>query len=560
MKRGLPLLLLFLGLARCLAQEQPAGRAMTFDLGVTFTLPAGWLVLQEPSAVPTASAGWKEPVLLFYARPDEPSFMPGPKTLNDAWVSVSKLAVADARPGAGDLAETAGLKEGLTQEGYRISESEVFAQNEGDVRSSCARFYCYSETGPPIIVEATRWQANGEVIAVQLRYSEAVRADLKEEIKKLKASFLLKGQPTLAFGEGKRKVDETVAAASPGSPAAPSPAAPAPASPSPAATPTSEEQTAAILRDLTGSLVTIQGGSNAGSGFVCTLAREKCLVTSNHVLIANRAPKYTLLDGTPIAVGAAYSAVDHDVLSFLVTAGGKPVDVLQNIDQNVLVGDEVLVLRTAPGQGVVKAIPGTVLGIGPNLVEVNAPFGGGDSGSPIIQKKTGKVIGVAAQIAEKAPQADGADRPPRRVVKRFAYRLDSIRQWQPVSWPQFYNECDKMDKIYGVTRDIETFCSQLANGGALRPGAYKSPSILAPIEDYVQTTGMSRMSSYDLVNAKKNLLASILSASQLDVSQAKMKITYDYFLHRLEDQRQERAALAKFFEKAGDLQAGSAHP
>ena len=553
--------MLALALAPTSRAEDPApDRVIGVDLGVTFALPHGWLVLQEPSAVPPASAAGKEPVLLFYARPDDPSFLPGPKWQNDAWLSVSKLP-APARPGAvlspPGAEQTEALKQVLTQEGYRISESATSAQLEGDVAASSGRFYCFSESGPPVIVEVSRWEANGEVVVAQMRYSEAVRPDLLQSIKKLKASFLLKGQSTLAFGEGLKKgLGTAIASASPlvtGS-ASPSPR-PVPAAPAATAAvspASSGDATADIIHNLTDSLVFIEGATKAGSGFICTLEKEKCLVTNIHVMNGNRNPQFTLLDGAPIQVGNAFAAVDHDVFSYLVTSGGKPIEVMKNVEQNVAIGDEVLVLGNAQGQRVINAIQGTVVGIGPNLVEVSAPFVQGNSGSPVVHKKTGKVIGVATYIVERITPDGDRNAAPRRQIRRFAYRLDTIKQWQPVVWPQFYAQGATMDNIEQLTRDLETFCRELLSGENLRPGLYREPAILQPVDDYAQVTGMSHMSQYDRTNAKKDLLSAIRAASQADVAQAGSKLTYDYFQRELVEQRRERDEFARFFQRITD--------
>jgi len=566
MNRGLLIFALILYAAsRLPAQEETPGRVIAFDLGVKFTLPHGWMVLQEPAAVPAAATAGKEPVVLFYARPDDPSFIPGPKWLNEAWVSVSKLpapqttAAGEGQPPPG-ADETEALKEALTQEGYRISESTASSQVEGDVRASSARLYCYSEVGPPIIVEVSRWEANGEVIVAQLRYSEAVRADLRQNIQDLKGSFQRNGQPTLAFGVGLAKGGDAVAggpspsAAAASSPAAagaqpsvPSQSASAGASPSPA-----EDRSAEIIRNLTDSLVFIEGENKAGSGFICNLEKHKCLVTNIHVMNENKNPKFTLLDGSPIQVGDAYAAVDHDIFSFLVTSGGKEIEVMQSVEQNVAIDDEVVVLGNAEGARVINAIEGTVVGIGPNLVEVSAPFVAGNSGSPVIHKKTGKVIGVATYIVERITPAGNRAEAPERKIRRFAYRLDTIKKWQPVYWPEFYDEGARMDNIELVTRDLETFCRELA-GGRLRPGSYKAAAIQTPVENYMELTGGTRRSRYDLLNAKKDLLLSIRSASQQDVSQAKTKLTYDYFQRELMDQQGVRDAFAKYFDSLSDL-------
>ena len=83
---------------------------------------------------------------------------------------------------------------------------------------------------------------------------------------------------------------------------------------------------------------------------------------------------------------------------------------MDHVDENASIDDDVVVLGNAEGGGVINTIKGKIVGVGPNLVEVDAAFVPGNSGSPIIHLKTGKVIGVAtyliiAQIRRRHPGA-----------------------------------------------------------------------------------------------------------------------------------------------------------
>ncbi len=522
MKTGLLSVLLLIGFACFSRAEEAKGRALSFDLGVTFTLPRGWMVLKEPAAAVTGTA----PALLFYARPDDPSFLPGLKA-NDAWISVSRLPASSADAGA---EETNALAQVLTQEGCRIAESAAGAGVGG---ASSARFYCYSQTGPPIIVEVSRWVANGEAVAVQIRYSEAIRADLKQDIERMKGSFRRNGQTTFAFGVG--PPPETVAAAASSAPA-PSVAA----SPSPPPPITTEQ----LATDLAGGLVFIEGAKKSGSGFICTLEKQKCLITNIHVIDGNKNPRFTLLDGSQIQTGNAFAAVDHDVIS-LATSAGKAMEVMRGVEQNVAVGDEVVVLGNKENERIVNPIEGTVAGIAPNLVEITAVFRPGNNGSPVIHKKTGKVIGIAAYSTTESVVTAG-QAAPHRVVRRFAYRLDSITKWQPITWAEFYVDSDKINDIKALTRDLETFRREFSSED-YTPGRYAKSAVQSPVADYIRATTLGHMSAFDRQAAKKDLLFAVRAAARSDMPRQPL-FTYDYFQREFQDQQRARDAFIKFFD------------
>ena len=103
----------------------------------------------------------------------------------------------------------------LTQEGFRIAETRVLSQTEDTIQTSTARFYCFSKTTPPIIVEIARWRTNGEMLVAQLRYSEALRVDLRQELESVKNSLMCKSQPTLGFGAGLKRASSVSADAFP---------------------------------------------------------------------------------------------------------------------------------------------------------------------------------------------------------------------------------------------------------------------------------------------------------------------------------------------------------
>jgi len=122
-------------------------------------------------------------------------------------------------------------------------------------------------------------------------------------------------------------------------------------------------------------------------------------------------------------------AVGEDIFCMALPAQQKPFEVMQDVDANAAIGDPVAVLGNA--DGVVNPIMGSITGIGPTFIEVDAPFLQDNSGGPIIHLKTGKVIGVAAyQVKNKYDMDDApisrrrcpADRLPAGQRERLAGR------------------------------------------------------------------------------------------------------------------------------------------
>src|SRR5204863_3580947 len=138
---------------------------------------------------------------------------------------------------------------------------------------------------------------------------------------------------------------------------------------------------------------------------------------------------------------------------------------------------EVVVLGNAEGAGVINPIKGRIVGLGPNLVEVDAPFQPGNSGSPIIHLKTGKVIGVATYLTIRKYDSATKEAIKEPIVRRFGYRLDSVKQWQPVNWQTFYAQATEMETIEKLTNDLVAFLQDLGKDGRVSRGAHTNPVI-----------------------------------------------------------------------------------
>jgi len=222
---------------------------------------------------------------------------------------------------------------------------------------------------------------------------------------------------------------------------------------------------------------------------------------------------------------------------------------MQNVDQNAAIGDAVVVLGNAEGGGVVNTIIGKIVGIGPNLVEIDAPFVPGNSGSPIVHLKTGKVIGVATYLEIKQYDLTTEKKLPQPVVRRFGYRVDSVRGWQAVNWPAFNAQAVQMESIEKLTDDLSDFFEDIAeNNGVVTVGRHTNPVIANQINDWVAARSQN-LSAEDKAAADTNFLSFLKIACRTDVTTAQSQITYDYFRRELADQKQARDEMSKGFEQ-----------
>jgi len=319
--------------------------------------------------------------------------------------------------------------------------------------------------------------------------------------------------------------------------------APVPVTPAPPLT------TADLVKANRNNLVFVQGPEGAGSGFIARLAGANYLFTNAHVAIHVKDAGFKTLDGTQVQDGKASVAVGHDIFCMLVAQGGKPLEIMDHVDENASIGDDVVVLGNAEGAGVINTIAGKIVGVGPDLVEVDAPFVPGNSGSPIIHLKTGKVIGVATYLIVKQYDTSTrqAIREPR--IRRFGYRVDSVKAWQPVNWNTFLAQAAELKSIEQLTTDLEKFLMDLARNHRVTPGMHTNPAIKMQLDWWQASNRRGSLGSRDAATADQNFIAGLKNISQADIAAARQNLSYDYFIRKLTEQQQQRKGITDVFDE-----------
>ncbi len=315
-----------------------------------------------------------------------------------------------------------------------------------------------------------------------------------------------------------------------------------------------QESTAQLVKDNRNNLVFVSGSNGSGSGFLAKFGTGVFLFTNAHVAAGVKGAGFKTLQGDQVQVGAPAVAVGHDIFLMQSTAA-QPFEVMMAVDENAAIGDDIVVLGNAEGAGVINTITGKIVGLGPNLVEVDAPFKPGNSGSPIVHVKTGKVIGAATYLTIR--KFDSATKQPVKepIVRRFGYRLDSVKTWQPVQWPQFLAEAQEMENVEGLTEDLVKFLDALSDG-KISSGVSTNPAIKNRVDAWLAAKSRS-LSLRDRQNVDQNFISYLKVTCQSDITAARPRMTYDYFQRQLADQERDRKEIAEIFDKIiKDIQTG----
>lgn len=305
-----------------------------------------------------------------------------------------------------------------------------------------------------------------------------------------------------------------------------------------------------LVADYSGALVIIEGKNAVGSGFLCNMDGRTYVITNAHVLSDNPGFKITTITGTVLTPGASAVAVGRDVVKIEVTGAGKAFDVVTDVNKNVKIGDAVTILGNSEGAGVVRPVDGKVVGVGPDLIEVDAVFVKGNSGSPIIQQSTGKVLGVATYVIERKV-TQGGMASVQSEVRRFGYRLDGIQQWETINWQAFFAQSGQLSDMETLSED---FIKMFGESGTMNfdVNNYSSPVLQRSIRQFLQSIkeGGRQLSLADRKTLVANFIGDLRSVTHGDILAFNKNTAYDYFRRQVEEQGRFRDELYQGLNQA----------
>jgi serine protease Do len=155
----------------------------------------------------------------------------------------------------------------------------------------------------------------------------------------------------------------------------------------------------AVMMDLhKKGTVSIKTNDGIGSGFLFTPSGH--ILTNSHVIKENRFVQVLFHDGTTKEAYVVKNLPDSDIA--LIKVQGEGYSVLTgSVGLNLKEGDEVFVIGSPQGlhysvtQGIISSLRKIMVN-GKKLlfIQTDAPVSRGNSGSPLIRKADGKVIGM----------------------------------------------------------------------------------------------------------------------------------------------------------------------
>jgi serine protease Do len=290
----------------------------------------------------------------------------------------------------------------------------------------------------------------------------------------------------------------------------------------------------ALTQEQMSGIVLIEGDGGTATGFMTKIRDVDFVVTNLHVLGGNKKMSLKTLRGEEIPFQAIFGAAGSDIAIIRIASGQGDLKLASDVFKTAKIGDKVVVVGNRQGGGVATQTAGSILGLGPSRVEVNANFEPGNSGSPIVNLSTGEVIGVASYSETRRVDVDetggaaartngyGAAAP--KVEKRwFGYRIDSVAKWEAIDLTKWNAQEGRIDAFRDMSDALVAVLKLNFSKARAHP---RLTSIISSFETRVRAASNNQIVAATEV---KDLFRVIRTISEDGVNDLKNGDYYDYF-------------------------------
>ena len=189
-------------------------------------------------------------------------------------------------------------------------------------------------------------------------------------------------------------------------------------------------RTSMNLEHLSRACVTITTDSGmTGSGVLVEEGGDLYLFTNRHVIEGGCEVSAKLQSGEAVALGNLQVSKSLDLARFKVKSSGQGLKMEVGAPK---IGETIVVLGNSLGAGAITQTEGRVLGVGADIIEVDAGFVKGNSGGPIVNLK-GNLVGIATFLLKASDEVDWKIRGTRfENARRFGLR-PCVNDWSNVS-------------------------------------------------------------------------------------------------------------------------------
>ena len=195
-----------------------------------------------------------------------------------------------------------------------------------------------------------------------------------------------------------------------------------------------------------------------GSGFLMQQAGKVFFVSNIHVISGGKKFSIKNVYGETISVPEVVEvASDRDLVRFPVSYKGGLL-----IAEDYGFGDKICAVGNSGGAGVITRLDGTVMALGPKLVEISCTIIPGNSGGPVLDKSN-RVVCVSTFLTNEKDMPEWILKGSRFTeTRRMASRVDNV-DWITMSWGDFCREAAYVNRMEDYADEIVWIVKKLSD-------------------------------------------------------------------------------------------------
>ncbi|GAA5131963.1 trypsin-like peptidase domain-containing protein [Luteolibacter yonseiensis] len=204
---------------------------------------------------------------------------------------------------------------------------------------------------------------------------------------------------------------------------------------------------------ITDSVVIIEGDKSVGTGFIGSVGGKKYVYTAAHVFSGNSKLSARNSSGASFRkFGVLEAAEGADLVRMEILEEVKNSLEFRPAEPPLQINRKIAALGNGGGNGVVSVEQGLVLGTSADSLEIDAAIIQGNSGGPVVEVETGRVVGLATHLTLLRNSTTKRDAPQEKV-RRFACRLDKEWKWKSMKIGAFLESSEAVDR-YKALNDV----------------------------------------------------------------------------------------------------------
>jgi hypothetical protein len=326
--------------------------------------------------------------------------------------------------------------------------------------------------------------------------------------------------------------------------------------------------TAKMTEDQARAVVIVEGDNAQGTGFLVKTPTGPAVVTNLHVLSNNPNIKIHTSTGEQITILSLKGAADRDLAMLSIKDGTyNYLDLAPDVSATVQTGDDVITPGNSEGGEVVVNTGGKVVGIGPQRIEFSNPIYHGNSGGPVVQASTGKVVGVVTEV-EKVDVSNDLDKTSFESrasgisgpMRYFGLRLDTVKIWEPYDWRRFLTETQFLAEFHKQSLCLDSFLNAPEDNSQSNGGNNDAPSAKLYLTDekirranenfYQQASGADSSQRLDALRGLLFELGSVADTNMAAIQDPTNFYTFDQ--QRAREEVEYRKALKAELDSIGN--------